>query len=198
MYISPNVFSPWSALALLRRSASASARLRRGLPEFVDLLRVGVIDLAGDRPELDRLVAEVAVGAHRLRWHPDYRARRDLAHVVAEAHRQRAASDDVELLLLLVPVPGPLLEVRMGRDAHQSHRDLLSAERVGQRPKLAGNVAVGVGVVNFLRIDDRVVAHRGYPYPSGRHFHAGSARFLTALRRRIVTRTWTRVPTTPA
>ena len=81
------------------------------------------------------------------------------ADVVAEAHRQRPARDEVELLLLLVVVAGALLEVAVRRHADQRHRDLLGAERVAQGPELAGDVRAGVDVVDVVRVDDRVVAH---------------------------------------
>ena len=58
------------------------------------------------------------------------RARADLADLVAEAHRQRPARDEVELLDLVVVVAGALLEVRVRRHADQRHRELLAAERV--------------------------------------------------------------------
>jgi hypothetical protein len=61
------------------------------------------------------------------------------ADVVAEAHRQRPARDDVDLFLLVVEVAGALLEVGVRRDPDQRHRHLLGAQRVGQPAELAGD-----------------------------------------------------------
>src|SRR5690606_15497858 len=80
-----------------------------GLPEVVDLRRVAAAQPARDRPHLDRLVAAVAVRARRLGRDPHRGAGRHLDDLVAEAHRQRAARDEVQLLDLLVDVAGALL-----------------------------------------------------------------------------------------
>ena len=76
-----------------------------------------------------------------------------LVHVVARPERQRPAGDDVDLLDLVVVVPGALLEVRVGRDADQRDRDLLGAERVGEAAKLARDVAAGVVVLGVVGVE---------------------------------------------
>ena len=53
----------------------------------------------------------------------------DLRDLVAEAHGQRAARDEVELLDLGVEVAGALLEVGVRRHADERDRELLAAER---------------------------------------------------------------------
>src|SRR3954466_6760265 len=77
------------------RSAPGSprvlARVRRRLPEFVELRRVAVVDLARDRPHLDRLVALVAVRARRAGGDPHGARRGHALDLLAEAHRQRPA-----------------------------------------------------------------------------------------------------------
>src|SRR3954465_4510108 len=151
----------WSA----PRSARVPACVRRRIPEVVELRRVAVVDLARDRPHLDRLVALVAVGARRAR-RDRHRARRGHAlDLVAEAHRQRPARDEVELLDLVVVVAGALLEVRVRRDADQRRGELLGAERSGQPAELARDVSAVVGVLDVVGADDRVVAHGRVPYP---------------------------------
>ena len=84
-----------------------------------------------------REIAHISTGSSpRLRCDRG-RARRDahgragahLVDVVAEAHRQRAAHDEVDLLDLRVEVPGPLLEVGVRRHADERHRELLGAQR---------------------------------------------------------------------
>ena len=97
--------------ARVRRLAPLLRGVRRRLPELVDLDRVAVAELPRDRPHLDGLVALVAVRAPRPGATRTAEPARDLVHVVAEAHRQRAGGDEVELLELLVVVAGALLEV---------------------------------------------------------------------------------------
>src|SRR3954449_4370724 len=150
------------------RSARVLACVRRRLPEVVQLRRVAVVDLARDRPHLDRLVALVAMRARRPRRDP-HRARRGHAlDLVAEAHRQRPARDEVELLDLVVVVAGALLEVRVRRDADQRRGELLGAERSGQPAELARDVGAVVGVLDLVGIDDRVAAHGCHAYPRTR------------------------------
>ena len=71
------------------------------------------------RPHLDRLVALVAVRARRLRRDAHDASGTDARDLVAEAHGQRAARDDVQLLDLGVEVPGALLEVGVRRHADE-------------------------------------------------------------------------------
>ena len=85
---------------------------------------------------------------------------RDGVDVVAAAHRQRAAGDEVDLLLAVVEVAGALLEVRVRRHADQRQCDLLAAEGVGQGPELPRHVGARVEVGHLVGGDDRVVAHR--------------------------------------
>ena len=86
--------------------------------------------------------------------------------LVAEAHGQHAAGDEVELLHLVVEVAGALLEVRVRRHADQGRRELLGAQRLGQPPELAGHVGARVGVASVVRVHDRVVSHPSPP-PAG-------------------------------
>src|SRR6185312_7562288 len=106
--------------------SSSLGCLRRGLPEFVDLRRIAVRKAARDGPHLHVVIALVAVRARRLRRDAYDRARPDLRHILAEAHRQRSPRDDVDLLDLLVEMPGALLEVRVRRNADQRDRQLLA------------------------------------------------------------------------
>ena len=116
------------------------------------------VEPARHRPHLDGLVALVAVRARRPRRDAHDRPAGDPLHLVAEAHRQRAARDHVDLLHLVVEVPGALLEVGVGRDADQRDRQLLSVQGLRQPPELARDVRVRVVVGHVVRVDDRVVA----------------------------------------
>src|SRR3954469_2280096 len=114
---------------------------------------------ARDRPDLDGLVALVAVRARRARRDAHHRTGRHLLDVVAEPYGQRPGRDHVDLLDLLVVVAGPLLEVRVRRDPDQGHRQLLGLERPGEPAELTGDVGAFVVVVDVVGGDDRVVAH---------------------------------------
>src|SRR3954468_16984479 len=94
----------------------------RGLPEALDLLTAIAVALRRERPQLDRLVSLVAVRADRLRGHAHRSSGVDRLDLLAEAHRQRASGDEVDLLDLAVPMAAALLEVGVGRDPDQGDR----------------------------------------------------------------------------
>ena len=145
--------------AAVRLSAALLRGVRRRLPEVVDLDRVGLVDPGRHRPHLHRLVALVAVRARRARGDPRDRPGADLLNLVAEAHGQRPARDQVDLLLALVVVARALLEVAVRRHADQRHRHLLAAEGIAQGPELARDAGAGIDVVDVVRVDHGVVAH---------------------------------------
>src|SRR4051794_5828928 len=71
------------------RPSAPLGGVRRRLPEVVDLVPVVARDLARDRPQVDRLVALVAVRSGTAGRGPGHRARLDPYDLVAKAHRER-------------------------------------------------------------------------------------------------------------
>ena len=111
------------------------------------------------RPPTARPARRPRCGAtRRLGRDAHGRSGADGRHLVPEAHRQRAARDEVELLELLVVVAGALLEVGVRRYADQRHRELLGAECLRERPELARDVGAGVGALDLVGGDDREAA----------------------------------------
>src|SRR5579884_2619293 len=117
------------------------------LPEIVELGRIAAAELPRDRPHLHGLIALVAVRARRLRRHADGSRRADRADLLAEAHGQRAAGQQIELFDLVVEMARPLLEVRVGGDPDQRGSQLAASERAGQAAEFPGYIAARVGVV---------------------------------------------------
>src|SRR4051794_22527717 len=156
-------FLNWFVLIKVRSVCRGSLRgSGRGLPEGVDLRRLRALDGAREGPQLDRLVALVAVRAHRLGRDPHGRAGLHPLDRVAKAHGQRAAGDEVELLELLVVVARALLEVAVRRDPDQRDGELLGAERLRQPPELSGHVGARVAVLDVVGAGDRVVGHAAH------------------------------------
>ena len=85
------------------------------------------------------------------------RAALELDDLVVQLEQQLAGGDEVDLLLLLVPMPVRALAARVLRHPPVRERDLLGLEVAGHHPHLARVVAEDV--VHVFEPLDRVVGH---------------------------------------